>query len=65
MHDFIHVYKTVYEELNQCINLLYLITLTNVLFYFFLTISEVSISIASSFELRSLLAVVDLDGGST
>ena len=31
---------------------------------FFLTISEVSISIASSSELLSLLAVADLDGGS-
>ena len=31
----------------------------------FWTISEVSISIASSSELLSLLAVADLDGGST
>ena len=34
-------------------------------FFFFLTISESSISIASSSELLSLLAVADLDGGST
>ena len=40
----------------------YLITVVKKIFG---TISEVSISIASSFELRSLLAVVDLDGGST
>ena len=32
---------------------------------FFLTTSEVSISVASSSDLRSLLAVADLDGGST
>ena len=33
--------------------------------FFFLTISEVSISITSSSELLSLLAVADLDDGST
>ena len=62
MHVF---YSCIYEELYQCI--IYLFTLTNLLMsnLIFYTISEVSISIASSSELRSLLAVADLEGGST
>ena len=52
--------------IGRVISMYYILLLSQMSCHFFFgTTSEVSISIASSSELRSLLAAADSDGGST